>query len=236
MKKIHFIILTIFLAWLGNYSTSFAQLRIGVSGGYAIPIGNFGSIEENSFGASLSGKYKINERFSITASFNYYAFGRSDESLGDLVEGFGISEGTVALLETLGLDTLLTTPNIDFFPVNVGFEYYPFIKGKLRPYVGFDVGLYTTHTQTISLDLNQLVVAFFEQTGQTPPPVSLGSIDLTASDANFGLAAVLGIRYVISDRWSIDAFSKANGIFFLNRDSLPTVITFGIGGFYNLKK
>ena len=211
--------------------SSFAQLRIGSSLSINVPVGSAGSISQNGYGGSLTGKYNISKRFAITSNFSFYLFGEGNQDVGELAEGFGVSQSTINLLNAIGADTILAVPKIHFFPVNVGFEYYILTK-KIKPYVGFDVGLYTTHTESIEVNLSDLVIGFFEQIGQEPPPVSLGSLDLTASDANFGAAAVIGVNWQFHDSWSLDLNGKYHGLFFPDRKAVPQVMTYSLGVFY----
>jgi outer membrane protein W len=231
MKK-HILLISYF--FLLQIPLANAQLRIGLSPSLAYPIADLGSINKNGYGLSLTGKYQLSPKFSLTANFSYFAFGRAGESLGDLTQAFGLSPSTVNLLTQIGADTLLKIPNVDFMPVNVGFEYYMLSKKKISPYVGFDIGVYFTHTENIELNLSELIISYFESLGQNPPPVSFGSIDLTASDANFGMAPLVGVLYKIHEHWNIDLNIKANGIIVPDKKAAPVVMTFSLGFFYRL--
>ncbi|MDX2306040.1 MAG: outer membrane beta-barrel protein [Microscillaceae bacterium] len=232
MKRI--LICSIFFT-LFQITDTLAQLRIGTSFGINVPVGNVGTISKNGYGGSLSGKYHLSPRFAITSNFSFYLFGKGGENIGEFAESFGISQSTINLLTLIGADSILSIPKIHFFPVNVGFEYY-ILQTKVRPYVGFDIGLYTSHTESIEVNLSELIIGYFEQLNQPPPPVSLGSIDLTASDANFGMAAVLGLAWHINDTWSLDFNGKYNGIFFPDKKAVPQVMTFNLGVFYQLNQ
>ena len=228
MKKIVTISYAIFLLFYTSDQV-FSQLRVGTSAAFAIPTGDFGAINKNGYGASLTGKYQLSDHFALTSNFSYYAFGRAGENLGDLAELFGLNPSTIFLINAIGVD--IPVPKTDFFPVNIGFEYY-FLTGKIKPYAGFDLGLYFTHTQNTELNLSELVIKYFEQIGEDPPPVSFGSINLTASDANFGMGPVAGCFFGLNDKWSIDLNLKANGVIVPDKKSAAIVVSVNLGAFF----
>lgn len=213
------------------FSLSQAQLRLGLNGGFAIPTGDFGAINKNGYGGSISAKYRLSDRFSLTTQTGFFAFGRAGESLGDLVEIFGLSPNTATLLQVAGAD--LRIPNVDFFPVNIGFEYH-ILTTRLKPYVGLDLGFYITKTQIVEVNLNELVIGYFQSLGQPPPPIPLGIIELTGNDSNFGMAPVAGLLYQINERWNIDLNCKANGIYVPKEKSGAIVLSFNLGIFYTI--
>ncbi len=214
------------LVFLLAVTVAQAQLRLGLSPAYALPTGDFGAINKNGYGGSASAKYQLSERFALTSNFSFYAFGRAGEDLGDLAEIFGISPNTVNLLNLIGLD--IQIPRTNFFPVNLGFEYY-LLKGKVKPYVGFDIGFFITDTETISLDLRQL-----DGVVDLPSGVSLGVIELNANDANFGLGPVLGCAYELSEGLVLDLNLRANGIIVPDKKAAATVVTFNLGVFFQI--
>ena len=113
----------------------------------------------------MEGALQVNiiflNRFAITSNFSFYLFGEGNQDVGqNLPKALGVSQSTINLLNTIGADTILAVPKIHFFPVNVGFEYYILTK-KIKPYVGFDVGLYTTHTESVEVNLSDLIIGFF---------------------------------------------------------------------------
>jgi hypothetical protein len=221
MKKIFLTALFLLIGTL-----SYAQLRLGLSPGYALPTGDFGAINKNGYGGSASAKYRLSERFALTSNFSFYAFGRAGEDLGDLAEIFGISPNTVNLLNLIGLD--IQIPRTNFYPINLGFEYY-ILKGKVKPYVGFDIGFFITDTETISLDLRDL-----DGVINLPPGVSLGVIELNANDANFGLGPVVGCAYDFSNLFTLDLNIRANGIIVPDKKAAATVVTFNLGAFFHI--
>ncbi len=232
MKKIQ-LTFWIFLIFFAFASPSYGQLRVGTGPSLAIPLGDFGTISKNGYGASVGGKFWLSERFALTANVSYFAFGRAGDDINELGEAFGISQSSLNLLNAINADTLLEIPNVDFFPINVGFEYY-ILTGKAKPYVGMDLSLYATHTENITIDLDDLVDAIFEQTGTPSLPANFGTIDLAASDVNGGISAVAGFAYHFDERWSLDLNMKANSIFVPDRRAAPVVLSFHLGVFVQI--
>jgi hypothetical protein len=216
-----------------------AQLRLGVSPAFAVPVGDFGAINKNGYGLSLTGKYKLGDRWALATHMSYYAFGRAGEDLSDLGTLFDLKPTTIEILAAIGTD--IKVPNTDFFPVNFGFEYY-FLQSKVRPYAGFDIGMYFIHTQNVALKLSELVQKFYELQGtwddlpqaQKDIVNTLGSINLNGSDANFGVAPVLGCTFQFSEKWHLDLNSKANFVIVPDKKSAATVISVNLGVFFEL--
>ncbi|NJL12255.1 MAG: hypothetical protein HC913_04140 [Microscillaceae bacterium] len=222
------IVLLSLLVYSLSLSDVFGQLRLGLSPVYGLPTGDFGAINKNGYGASASAKFALSRRFALTGQLSFLAFGRAGDDLGDLATIFGLSPNTINLLELVGLQVEI--PRTNFYPLTLGFEYY-ILRKKIRPYVGLSVGLYMTDTETIILDLRPL-----DQLVNLPPGVELGVIELNASDANFGLAPSLGCAYHFSDLFSLDLNITAHGIYVPDEKAAATVLTFGLGAFFNLRE
>ncbi|GAB4403985.1 MAG: hypothetical protein OHK0053_29220 [Microscillaceae bacterium] len=213
---------------LWGISDAFAQLRLGLSPMYGLPTGDFGAINKNGYGFNASAKFSLSSRFALTGQLGFLAFGRAGDNLGDLATIFGLSPNTIDLLELIGLEVEI--PRTNFYPLTLGFEYY-ILRKKIRPYVGLSAGLYMTDTETIELDLRPL-----DQIVNLPPGVELGVIELNASDVNFGLAPTLGCAYHFSDLFSLDLNITAHGIYVPDEKAAATVLTFGLGAFFNLRE
>ncbi len=211
-----------------------AQFRVGASGTFSVPTGDFGTINKNGYGGSIGAKFAISPRFSLSANLSFLSFGRPGDQLSDLSQGFGLSESTIELLEALSIDSLLEVPQVRFYPINLGFEYNITLT-KLRPYIGAGFGMYITDTESLELNLSELVLRFFELQDQTPPPVSLGSIDLQASDTNFGMSITAGLAYDFHEHWSADFNFTTNGIYVPEEKSGAAVLSFSLGVFYKIQ-
>lgn len=222
MKKISVLLFSMLLLSLPLS----AQMRLGLSGAYYTPADDYGALYQTGWGVGLSGKYSLSERFALTANFTFVAFEQAADNIGELGELFGLSPQGSVLLSAV--DTELEAPSTHFIPVTVGFEYYPLKNKKIRPYLGFEAGLYVIHMENTSLDLTALAQA----AGTTAP--ALGSVDLSLSDANFGLTPVLGCAYHFNDALSLDLTLRYNGVIVPDKKSVAQLFSSHFGFFWNI--
>ncbi len=235
MKKIiHF--LAIFLFAYSSIASaqeekSTKKFRIGASFNYGIPMGDFGTINKNGYGASLTSKYQINKRWVFTQNISFLAFGRAGDDLGKFAEAIGLSKNTSDLIALLNLQSpeseRIKVPKVNFYMINIGFEYH-ILTEKIRPYVGCDVGIYVRDTENIKLDLGRFAVL-----ARQPAFSTLGVIELNGNATNFGVAPVVGCAYFINKHVNIDLNLKLNGIAVPEKKSYANVLTVNLGGFYN---
>jgi hypothetical protein len=234
MKKI--ILLNLFF-WLIVSSLN-AQIRLGASFGYAIPTGDFGTINKSGFGGSIGTKYQLLPRFALTNSVGFYAFGRSGGDIGDFALKLGLSQATADLLRFVnqsGIDKI-EIPKVNFFPINLGFEYY-ILTDKIRPYLGLDLGMYINDTE--DLDLGEIILKLSTATGQ-PIPANLrpflenNNLKINGNDTNFGLAPTVGCNYQLSERWLVDLNIKANALYASRQKQSALVLSFNLGVFFQL--
>ncbi|MCU0443300.1 MAG: outer membrane beta-barrel protein [Microscillaceae bacterium] len=235
MKKIF-----VFLIFCFTFGNLPAQLRLGASFGYSIPTGDFGTINKNGFGAIIAGKYQISPRFALTNGVGFYAFGRSGGDIGDFALRLGLSQATADLLRLanqLGTDKI-EIPKVNFFPINIGFEYY-ILTEKIRPYLGLDLGMYINDTE--DLDLGEIILKLSTATGQ-PIPANLrpflenNNLKINGNDTNFGVAPVVGCNYQLNERWSLDFNMKANALYAARQKQSALVLTFNLGAFFQIQK
>lgn len=207
------------------------KFRIGTSFNYGIPAGDFGTINKNGYGVSLTSKYQINKRWAFTQNISFLAFGRAGDDLGKFSQAIGLSKNTADLITLFNdqspTNERIKVPKVNFYLINFGFEYN-ILTEKIRPYVGFDIGLYIRDTENIKFDLGK----FAALAGQ-PNFSSLGAIEINGNATNFGVAPVIGCAYFINDSFNIDLNIKANGIAVPEKKSYATVFTFNLGIFYN---
>lgn len=240
------IFFTIFIFTFFQLTYTFAQLRLGLSPSLAVPLGDFGSVSKNGYGGMLSAKFPISERFNLTSNFSFLAFGRQGGDVTLFLKGFGISANTANLINQVNaeLQDPLEIPNVNFFPIEVGFEYN-ILKGKIRPYVGLSTGLYVQKSEEQSIKLYE----FIFQLNQSLPPnqqipnatiqnfdLLLGSTSfpLNGNLSSFGIAPTVGCVYEWSDKWSADLNIKSAFITVPERDGGAIVMTFNLGVFYKL--
>jgi hypothetical protein len=227
MKKKLLIIFILFTS-----HTLFAQIRLGTSFNYGVPLGDFGTINKNGYGVSITSKFQINQRFSLTQNISFLAFGRAGDDLGKFAEAIGLSPSTATQIDLLNQLTpesdRIKVPEVNFYLINMGFEYYILTK-KIRPYVGIDLGIYVRDTQPITMNLGLLATLY----GQ-PNLSSLGKVELNGNATNFGIAPSVGCVYDFDKKLSVDLNIKANGIAVPEKKSYATVMTFNLGIFYRI--
>jgi hypothetical protein len=222
-----------------------AQMRLGASFGYAIPTGDFGTINKSGFGGSIGSKYQLSPRFALTNSLGFYAFGRSGGDIGDFVKKLGLSDGTAQLISLINSVSAekIEVPQVNFFPINVGFEYY-ILTDKIRPYIGLDLGMYINDTEDINLNFGRVITQYYQSIGQ-PIPNSLlallptlnnSNFPLNGNDTNFGLAPTVGCNYQLSDRWLLDLNIKANALYASRQKQSALVLSFNLGVFFQLSQ
>ncbi|TAE73186.1 MAG: hypothetical protein EAZ85_07785, partial [Bacteroidetes bacterium] len=207
------------------------KFRIGASFNYGIPAGDFGTINKNGYGTSLTTKYQINKRWTFTQNISFLAFGRAGDDLGKFSQAIGLSKSTADLINLFNdqnpENERIKVPKVNFYMVNVGFEYN-ILTEKIRPYVGCDVGIYIRDTENIKFDLGK----FAALAGQ-PNFSTLGAIEINGNATNFGIAPAVGCAYFFNSSFNIDLNIKANGIAVPEKKSYATVLSINLGGFYN---
>jgi hypothetical protein len=222
-----------------------AQIRLGASFGYALPTGDFGTINKSGFGGSIGTKHQLSPRFALTNSFGFYAFGRSGGDIGDFVKKLGLSDGTAQLISLINSVSAekIEVPKVNFFPINLGFEYY-ILTDKIRPYLGLDMGMYVNDTEDINLNFGRVITQYYQSIGQAIPSSLLAllptlnnsNFPLNGNDTNFGLAPTVGCNYQLSERWLVDFNIKANALYASRQKQSALVLSFNLGVFFQLPK
>jgi len=69
MKKLQLFLVAIIFAVTAN-----AQIQIGVSGSVGLPMGAFGDAAKLGVGATVTGKYALNEKMTVGANIGYLSF------------------------------------------------------------------------------------------------------------------------------------------------------------------
>ena len=161
MKKVHILILAFLSIIVFN---AHAQIDIGATIGLQIPTGNFGDGVKTGFGFNVVGKYILKENIAVGLSLGYISFGMKDTGM----EGISAS---AAIMPITGL-----------------FEYH-FGSGKVRPYLGADLGLYRLTAKA-----------------------KYQGVTASTSSSYFGFAPVAGIICGISEKLSFCANLKYNDV------------------------
>jgi hypothetical protein len=160
MKKVSFLV----LALLGIYASSInAQFNLGGTIGVQIPVGSMADGMKTGFGFDVIGKYMLNENLALGVDVGWARFG---------VEDIGIED-----VEASG----------QFIPVTALVEYHFNTSGKVKPYVGADLGLYVFKIKAKS-----------------------GGVSASTSDSYFGLAPIVGIDCTINSTLDFIANLKYN--------------------------
>jgi len=69
MKRLQLLLVAIIFAVTAN-----AQIQVGVSGSLGLPLGTFGDAAKLGVGATVTGKYQLNEKMTIGANIGYLSF------------------------------------------------------------------------------------------------------------------------------------------------------------------
>jgi opacity protein-like surface antigen len=101
--------------------TANSQIKVGVSGGIAMPMGDFGDLCKMGFGGGVTGKYMLNETMAVGASIGYQMFGPKEE----LPSGYDFK--------------------LAIMPIVGNFTYYFGTEG-FKPYAGIDAGFFMAKT------------------------------------------------------------------------------------------
>ncbi len=238
-----------------NPNFTFAQnFRIGLMPSYAIPTGDFGTINKNGYGFGVTSKYtipkKIDEntseqsRWTITTSLQYLAFGRAGENLGEYAKTLGISEGTIVILDLYNAASpesdQIKVPNVDFYPINMGVEFSILKNKKIRPYVSWDFGVYVRRSDNIDIKIGKLIAKYYEIQGTGIPgnvqplqaALATSTLSLNSNSVDYGAAPGAGCAYQFSKRFSADLSLKAHTIWVPDKKAGAIVLGLQLGAFY----
>ena len=123
MKKLLVAVALVMFAFSAN-----AQLKIGVGGGVALPMGDFGDGFKMGFGGGVAGKYMLNEKLALGLNLGYYSFTAKDEAGGSDVK-------------------------FSVMPITALVNYY-FATEGFKPYVGADLGFYACKSKVSVLGMD----------------------------------------------------------------------------------
>jgi len=230
MKKLLFLFAILLVA---NFVNSQEHLgnRFGLHTGMYIPNDEFLAVYNNGYGANLSGKFQVSRKLAITVEIGFYTFEKKFDSLGlEQAKILGFSDSFV---NTLGLfpdlqDLKIEVPSGHLMPVNLGVEYQIFHARKVRPYVGLNVGLYTVHTKAVDFNFNEILKAL--PAGSLPPLGNgIGNIEFDATDLNFGVGTVVGVAYMLSNRFSLDLSGKYHFLIAPDKDAAVRFLNINFG-------
>lgn len=98
--------------------TANAQMKLGVGGGLALPMGDYGDALKMGFGVNVGGKYMLNDNMALGIDLGYHMFTAKDEADGSDVK-------------------------FSVIPIAPSFTYY-FATEGFKPYAGANVGFYMT--------------------------------------------------------------------------------------------
>lgn len=101
--------------------TANAQLKLGVGGGIALPMGDFGDAVKTGFGVNVGGKYMLNDNMALGLDLGYHMFSAKEE-----VDGYDLKFSVI--------------------PIAPSFTYY-FATEGFKPYAGVNVGFYMGKTK-----------------------------------------------------------------------------------------
>lgn len=232
MKKLLLISLLLILT---NFVNSQEHLgnRFGIHAGIYVPNDEFLEVYDNGYGASLSGRFHISQKFSITADIGLYSFQKKFDSLGvDQAGVLGFGDNFIETLKAFGLqDYKIEVPSGHLMPVNIGVEY-TILNKKIRPYIGANLGLYAVHTKSVLFNFNEILANL---PGTSLPPIpgnGFGNVEFDATDLNFGGGVNLGCSYAVSDRVLLDVSGKYHFLIAPDKDGAVRFVNINLGAFY----
>ncbi|MEI7663290.1 MAG: OmpW family outer membrane protein [Bacteroidota bacterium] len=174
-----------------------AQFNVGVTIGPQIPLGSMSDAMKIGFGFNIAGKYMVNQQIGVGLNIGYSSFGSTPITYqGQVVSTTLTSSGSAV-------------------PITALFEYH-IGKGKFKPYVGADLGLYNfSHTYNSESGLNG------------------SSIPVSFSKMYFGFAPTAGALFELNNKFSLCANLKYN--FIASTGGSSTYMGINIGAFYKIK-
>jgi len=184
MKKISLLI----VAFIGLivFNTQ-AQIHLGGTIGLQIPTGDMADGMKTGFGLDLLGKYYLNDNIAIGLDVGWARFGVEDMGFEEDIDASGAFVPLTALVE------------------------YHFGTGKVKPFIGADLGLYIFKVKA-----------------------SYQGVSASTSESYFGFAPVGGIEYDIKDNLAFTANLKYNYI--MIEDSNGSYLGINAGVIFKLNK
>ncbi len=125
MKKLKLLLVAIVFAVTAN-----AQIQIGVSGSLGLPMGDFGDAAKMGIGATVTGKYALNETMTVGANIGYLSFS-SD------LDGFSWTIMPITALFEYNLGKFYVGSDLGFYSYGVKFEYEGIEGSSSKTYLGF---------------------------------------------------------------------------------------------------
>ncbi len=230
------------------------NFRIGFMPSFAIPTGDFGTINKNGYGFGLTSKYtipkKIDEntseqsRWTFTTSLQFLAFGKAGENLAEYAKTLGLKDGTIEILNLYNLTSpeseQIKVPNVDFYPINIGVEFSILKNKKIRPYVSWDFGVYVRRSDNIDINIGKLIAKYYELQGGIPGNVqplqaalATTTLSLNSNSVDYGAAPGVGCAYNFNKRWSVDFSFKAHTVWVPDKKAGAIILGAQLGGFYS---
>jgi opacity protein-like surface antigen len=184
MKKISVLICGLFCLIVFNAN---AQLNIGATIGVQIPTGSMADGMKTGFGFDVMGKYMLNDNLAVGVDFGWARFGTEDLGFEEDVSASG-----------------------SFIPLT-GLVEYHFGTGKVKPFLGADLGLYIFKVKA-----------------------TYQGISASTSESYFGFAPLGGIEYDINDNLAFTANLKYN--FVLAEGDNANYLGINVGMIFRLNK
>jgi opacity protein-like surface antigen len=190
MKKLFILFLFGFFA-----VSSQAQISIGASIGPQFPIGDMADASSIGFGINFSGKYKLNKNMAVGVNLGFNGF----------------SSKSITILGASGDSILPITIKSSYRTIPItGFFEYLFGKGKIRPYVAGDLGLYSVGSKVETM-----------------------GVEVSASKMRVGFAPSAGVYYALNKKISLMGNLKYN---YISGDGGSiSYVGLNLGGYYKIK-
>lgn len=196
MKKLKLLGLVMVVIFISSVAYSQTPFSFGLSGGAAIPMGEFNNIYKTGFSVEGSGFYSVSPNTDISLTIGYNGFSYKNEYFTDAIlrnfNATGVS----------GFDVSWTATDI---PVMAGLKYFIPVPG-VSPYLWGEIG---AHFLTFNDRFNGTMVT--TSSGNTVNVNNLPVSTSSESETAFGYSVGAGLSIPILPKILLDINLKYNG-------------------------
>ena len=187
MKIFSSIILSLLFFSSGYSQSNFA---VGVNAGLSLPVGQLTEFYQSGYSANGQFMYNISDQFMAILTVGYSKWDVDQDALNKKLEDQG---------KTFRLDI---DSQFRIIPLYIGARYY-LTKGKHRPFLSFDFGIYSYEFKLTGNIVNTIQ-------GADIPRIPIPDQKETGTEST--LAIGLGYFYKLSKHWYLEIHSKYNVI------------------------
>ncbi len=187
MKTFSLIILSLIFFSSGYSQSKFA---VGVNAGLSLPVGQLTEFYQSGYSGNGQFMYGVSDQFMVILTVVYSKWDVDQEALNKKLEDQG---------KTFRLDI---NSQFRIIPLYIGARYY-ITKGKHRPFLSFDFGVYSYEFKLAGDVVNTVQ-------GADIPRIPIPDQKETGTESTLALG--LGYFYKLSKHWYLEIHSKYNVI------------------------